>query len=276
MREEISASTWAFVDRPIEGSIKVMKGLGINSIEIWGDTPSHFDPLDRERISSLMASLREAGVEADSLHAPFGPDLDITHLDPEMRRRAVDAVKSSVDAARRLDAGSVIIHPGHLMQPRQEAKRYELAAISLEEIHDSAKDLGIGLYLENLYSDDDHLVFCDTPPKVLHLVRSMEELDIKICLDTSHANIMGDVSEAIEICGNAIGRTHISDNMGEDDDHLPPGQGTIDWHAVFDSLRRIHYEGPLTLEVAGRGSPETQLRDATEFVSGTLEGGEGQ
>jgi sugar phosphate isomerase/epimerase len=44
------------------------------------------------------------------------------------------------------------------------------------------------------------------------------------------------------------------------DDHLPPGEGLIDWRHVLSSLARVGYRGALMLEVAGDG-------DVVEHVS---------
>jgi sugar phosphate isomerase/epimerase len=156
------------------------------------------------------------------------------------------------------------------MGPGEEPRRYEAATGSLEEICRSADDLGIRVCLENLFSDENHLVFCDTLPKLLHLVRSVDDPRPGICVDTSHGNIMGHVWEDIEICGDAVQRTHISDNFGSHDDHLPPGDGEIPWDAVLTSLHRVSYPGPLTLEVGGAGDPEGRITKARDQLAGII------
>ena len=41
---------------------------------------------------------------------------------------------------------------------------------------------------------------------------------------------------------------HIQDNHGKRDEHLLPGDGTIDWKAFLNILNNIGYQGDLVLE----------------------------
>ena len=42
---------------------------------------------------------------------------------------------------------------------------------------------------------------------------------------------------------------HVSDNLGCRDDHLPVGEGQIDFPAVAAALNQIGYQGDLTFEI---------------------------
>jgi sugar phosphate isomerase/epimerase len=44
--------------------------------------------------------------------------------------------------------------------------------------------------------------------------------------------------------------THLHDNKRRSDDHLAPGEGSIDWPAALMSLQKIGYEGTWMFEVA--------------------------
>jgi sugar phosphate isomerase/epimerase len=41
---------------------------------------------------------------------------------------------------------------------------------------------------------------------------------------------------------------HVSDNHGEKEEHLPPGEGIIDFRSAFQALRANGYTGPCNLE----------------------------
>jgi sugar phosphate isomerase/epimerase len=43
---------------------------------------------------------------------------------------------------------------------------------------------------------------------------------------------------------------HAGDNLGERDDHLPPGEGAIGWAGFAAALRRAGFEGMLMLELS--------------------------
>ncbi|MFN3270324.1 MAG: sugar phosphate isomerase/epimerase family protein, partial [Candidatus Kapaibacteriota bacterium] len=71
-----------------------------------------------------------------------------------------------------------------------------------------------------------------------------------MCLDTSHANVTKvNIKEFIYTAKERIYATHISDNLGQNDDHLFPYSGTINWEEVINSFKEINYNGILNLEV---------------------------
>jgi sugar phosphate isomerase/epimerase len=74
-----------------------------------------------------------------------------------------------------------------------------------------------------------------------------------VCLDTSHTSLGGFLFEVIERFGPRLVHVQASDNRGTTDDHLPPGEGRIDWGHVLSALERVGYRGAIMLEVAGDG-----------------------
>ncbi len=258
---KIGASTWTFVARPIADCLEPIERIGFRSIEVWADHAAHFDLDDSDDVNRLRDHLSAFRIRAESLHMPFGRTLDISNPDPKVRTEAVRMTIRRIRAASKIPVEEVVIHPGHAREVGEEPKRYEMAAASLEQICSAADDLGIRVCVENLHSVGQ-LAFCDTLPKTLHLVRSIEGHAPGICVDTSHANLMGGLAEEMEICGTSVLRTHISDNLGASDDHLPPGDGEINWQQVLTSLRRISYRGSLMLEIDGTKGPERILSRA--------------
>jgi D-psicose/D-tagatose/L-ribulose 3-epimerase len=69
--------------------------------------------------------------------------------------------------------------------------------------------------------------------------------------DTFHAHIEEkDVVLAIENAGAAIRHVHVSEN-----DRSTPGRGQVRWAETFGALRRIGYDGWLTIEAFGAALP---------------------
>lgn len=257
----IGTSTWTFVSRPILDSLEPIERMGFKSVEVWGVDPAHFNLDSSKDVMALRDHLSAFRLRPESLHMPFRKQLDISSLDPKIRAGAVRTTIRHLRAASKIPVEEVVVHPGHARQAGEEPRRFKMAVASLERICSAADALGIRVSVENLHSMGQ-LAFCDTLPKTLHLVRSVEGFAPGICADTSHANLMGGVAEEIEICGASVRRTHISDNLGHDDDHLPPGDGHINWQAVLTSLKRISYQGSLMLEISGHDGPERVLSRA--------------
>ena len=63
----------------------------------------------------------------------------------------------------------------------------------------------------------------------------LEGADVGICMDVGHAFMMGDLADAIETCSRAIwSRRTCTTTTARSDDHLAPGEGSIDWPAALD------------------------------------------
>jgi sugar phosphate isomerase/epimerase len=83
-----------------------------------------------------------------------------------------------------------------------------------------------------------------------------------VCLDTSHTSLGGFLIESIERLGPRLVHIQASDNRGVTDDHLPPGDGVINWPLVLAMLERVGYRGVFMLEVAGNGDVRSHVQRA--------------
>jgi sugar phosphate isomerase/epimerase len=73
--------------------------------------------------------------------------------------------------------------------------------------------------------------------------------NVGICLDLGHAHISGGIAEAIGTLGNRIATLHVHDNHGIKDEHLWPGDGTIDWPATMKALKALPTPPAAVLEI---------------------------
>jgi sugar phosphate isomerase/epimerase len=48
---------------------------------------------------------------------------------------------------------------------------------------------------------------------------------------------------SIEKLKDPILHVHAADNDGLTNQHMDPGEGTIDWEAVFNALQKHHFKG---------------------------------
>ena len=72
-----------------------------------------------------------------------------------------------------------------------------------------------------------------------------------VVIDTGHAILKQlDPALAIQLMGDLLLTTHLQDNFGQQDDHLPPGLGTIDWPSVMQAFREVAYTRTLMVEIS--------------------------
>lgn len=105
----------------------------------------------------------------------------------------------------------------------------------------------VGLAIENLPWPNANRV---APLK--SLVERLDSPNVGICWDTGHAhfNLLNGalLPEAIRAFGDKLVTIHAHDNLGDQDAHLIPGQGTYDWNGFMETLRTMNYQGDFVLE----------------------------
>jgi sugar phosphate isomerase/epimerase len=79
---------------------------------------------------------------------------------------------------------------------------------------------------------------------------------VGVCLDLGHAHITTGVRDALATLSTRIVSVHAHDNHGMKDEHLWPGDGTIDFPATADALNALPTPPAIVLE-PGHSLPDT-------------------
>ncbi|MBN1831635.1 MAG: sugar phosphate isomerase/epimerase, partial [Deltaproteobacteria bacterium] len=108
-----------------------------------------------------------------------------------------------------------------------------------------ATERGVFICLENLSETVSHLSAAFDVLPLLYLT-----------LDLGHAQLLTEVNRSHEIIKRypeRIRHVHLHDNRGghsaQDDLHLPPGEGIIDFEKIFGKLREMDYDRSISLEL---------------------------
>ncbi len=105
---------------------------------------------------------------------------------------------------------------------------------------------------------------------LIELYEALKCENLAVCWDTGHANLMAfDQAKAVRALGPRIRCTHLHNNFGMEDEHLPVDDGTVDWESVMRAFRDTGYDGPLTLETHCRYADDALL---SAFAAYNLEG----
>ncbi|KIH77832.1 hypothetical protein GFER_04150 [Geoalkalibacter ferrihydriticus DSM 17813] len=188
---------------------------------------------------------RAAGLGV-SVHAPF-MDLNPGALEPLVRAATLQRLSQTLDAAARLGARCVVVHPGY-ERWRYGGNEDLWLEPSLEfwaPLVRRAQDAGIVLALEN--------VFEEAPGSLERLLEGIDSAAFGHCFDVGHWHLFCrdkiSLAEWFGRLGHRMVHLHLHDNRGDGDDHLPPGEGLI----PFDELRGLVEEfaprATLALEV---------------------------
>ena len=242
---------------PFQETLRFLKNAGFEEIDFDLTVPMLLASDWREAFRLALAQAGDAGVRFRYAHLPFdyprpdgAYDWDAFFL---ASRRAIElAVEAGVDCAA--------IHPHTFMTRDYDAAReHDEALRFLAPYRDAAREAGLALALENMRGPGR-----SAPKEIMRygtetddLLRLADELDVGVCWDTGHANISAqDQRESIARIGARLLMVHVNDNFAEDDVHIAPFIGNVDWRGVANGLKAANYRGSLNLEVGCNRLPE--------------------
>jgi sugar phosphate isomerase/epimerase len=179
------------------------------------------------------------------------PPLNIAGRDRKERIDAMDEIKRAIEVAEVLPFRFLVLHAG-LSGESFDDHKFEGALTSIEHLRAFAKPLGVRLLLENIPNE------LTAPEKLVELIRTLHYDDIGVCIDLGHAHLEPGIEAAFETLKPLIRSVHVHDNHGTRDEHLWPGEGSIDWTRTMELLRTAPQVPALVLEIEGdpAGDPE--------------------
>jgi sugar phosphate isomerase/epimerase len=245
-------STHLFLNQRLHpGLLELAARSGAQAVEIFA-ARQHFDYASRDHIAELASWFRSESLQPFSMHAPLYPDREmgragapaVNVLHPEKARRidAMDEIKRALEAAEQIPFSNLVLHLGE-RQDGWSQRTIEFAITALEHLGAFARPLGVRLLIENLLSEPT------TPEHLISLLDLGHLNNVGICLDLGHAHISVGVAEAIATLGIRIASLHVHDNHGIKDEHLWPGDGTIDWPATVKALKALPTPPAAVLEI---------------------------
>ena len=231
---KIGASTLAGIEFELEKTLDFIENLGIEYAELVHQYPAEF--IDSEILESYSLKY--------SIHAPF-MDVNIASPQDQSRLNSIAQIKSSIDLANEINAEAVVVHPGlisFLANKYFKKEVYEFANESIKQIGDYAKDLGVMATIENMPNFESMIY-----QNIVDLNQLLVENEMHMTLDIGHANHVGYAPD--EMIFDSIKHVHVHDNLGDDDSHLPLGEGSIDLKYIINTLESKNYDGIYILEV---------------------------
>ncbi len=240
MKPRIVTTTDVFEEGyPAEQAVDRLAALGYEGVDMgfdyWVFDQSPFladDYLDWAK--ALKRRADEAGVVYTHAHAPGEAD-------------AGDVIHRSIRAASVLGAGYLVIHPvwrnseGGIIENKKEfiSVNTQLIRALLPE----AEEYGVVLLSENI------LWGASADPRIIaDLVKEVGSDWFGWCFDVGHAHCCGYEPKVLKKCSVVPMSLHIQDNDGSGDQHLIPGDGSIDLNAMIETLNELGYLGDCVME----------------------------
>ncbi len=236
---EIGVAVGRIERATLEEDLKAWRRAGIRAIEC------DYPPLVEQPLRVLdewAQMFQSAGILFWSVHAPFGGSHNLAHPEERIRQRAVEYHKFVLERAKRVGARFLIVHPSSSAQ-RERGQGWDGLRRSLDELLPFAEDLDIVLAVENMLPE---AAIGADPAELNGFLVAYFSPHLRLCFDTGHAHIAGNVYLWLESLASAVATYHLNDNDRSRDLHLPPGYGTMRWDLIAPLLQQADF--PLIVE----------------------------
>ena len=238
-------------DKRIEPTLTLTKEAGFEYVSIGFGSSSVFHENGWElEILRIKKLLDDIGLKCALTHLPYH---NLTINSDVMDSVMDEAIKRAIKATAMLGADRTVLHTRTYyldkgLADNTKSKKDNLLAI--RDLIPTAREAGIILAIENLPNFKNYPLYPHDHEALLDLFYELDDQTLGICWDFGHGLMSGNNQvEALTKIGKNLKATHIHDNFKDDDQHLIPGIGVMDWKCLMPILRKIGYDGPLMLEL---------------------------
>jgi sugar phosphate isomerase/epimerase len=258
---DIGISTACFYPEvSTEDTIKIIAGLGFETIEVFLETASEYreDYCKRLKENVDRHGLRVYSVHSFAIqHEPF-----LFDKYPPRKKDAWNTFIRVVKGAQILGAKHITFHgPSRKWFDNEASELMDIAA-EMDSLAESAAGYGVSLAWENVYWCLSH-----DPDLMKEVMGNTTSTNINFTLDLKQANRSRvPVERYMEIMGQRLVTVHIND-FSPGSMCLLPGRGQVNYPGLFGTLERASYEGPFIIEVYRNNfSSFDELAGARDFL----------
>ena len=232
---DIGVFAWFGYPLPLDERLSLIAEAGFDSTCLWLGKEEEL--VDRGKAGRMPVLAREAGLKIDNIHAPFEHCNFLWSESREESEIIKREYREALSFCGSHSIGKLVVHVARGATPPPQSN----GGLSiLEELISYAEDRDVILALENT-TRSDYIDF---------VFLNLQSSHLGLCYDSSHDFLEGQSRGGfLKKWGHLLVTTHFSDNKGENDDHLVPEDGQIDWSIVADAFPTKTYAGPRILEV---------------------------
>ncbi len=236
---------------------QLSKDCGFERIEC----PTTRDPGDADR---MKAAAEKTGLPIHSVMNMDHWEYPFSSPDPAVVERSLEGARVSIHNAHLWGATTVLLVPAVVNAQTTYKEAYERSQVAIRKLIPLADELNVTLALEEVWNK-----FLLSPLEFAHYIDEYHSPRIRAYFDVGNVVLYGYPQDWIRVLGKRIAKLHIKDfsfrhQPGTDNSlasWVAPGEGDIDWKAVYAALRDVGYEGTATLELdPGDGAYLKEMR----------------
>jgi sugar phosphate isomerase/epimerase len=239
-------------------SFPIIADLGFDSIEFHVCSP---DEVPEKEVNQLLSKNNLSVTAFAPGKAYIQEGLSFIDPDPSIRDAAVNRINAFSLRASSLGAHVFVgfVRGKVSLNPEKRIKDIDLMAKTCRKCCEFAEPLGVKILWEpiNRYEMADF----NTVDQAIDFLNLVDMPNLQLLLDTFHMNI--EEPSILNSIYKSSGRApyiHVVDN-----NRMAPGFGHIDFDAIAQVLRDIHFNGVISAEILPLPDPVTAARQAIKI-----------
>jgi len=233
-----------FKETFVEADLPVLdhcKSMGFDAVEIVPFDPDHFPAAQVRRAAADLGLVINTGYGMPKECNVISPDPAVRRAGVALSKKLIDL---SVEAGAKVFGGAIYCGWGYLSGKMRTEDEWRWSVEAMRDVAEYADrqspELIIGI--EPLNRFESH--FINVADDALKFIRDVGMANIKVHLDTFHMiREENDMAAAIDRCGANLGYVHACENQ-----RGIPGTGLVPWPRIFEALKRVRYDGCVTIE----------------------------
>lgn len=231
---------WRNID--IDAQIECMKKYNFTAAMLGSDKPDEH-----------MEKLINAGIKIESLHAPFSKINSLWH-EGEEGDEFLENLMEGVEKCAKWNVPVLVVH---ISSGNPAPMVNDIGISRFDRLMELAAEKNIKIAYENQRMLGNIALFMEHYPEAV------------FCWDTGHESCFAHGRQYMPLFGNRLAAVHINDNMGiyNEDLHLLPYDGKIDFERVAHQIAATDYTGSVLLEVNGTNECYKSMTDDEYYAA---------
>lgn len=256
-RSQLAFSTNAFKQTTLEDAVRTIASIGYGGVEVMADAP-HMRPdtFTDDHARELRKLIEGLGLTVSNVNAFTGfcfAGGDTYHptwveKDPALRRQRIEHTRRAIELTAMIGGKHISLQPAGPYMGRDIDELYEMYAQGLHACVDHARLHGVTVGVE-----PEPGLLIERSDQFIRLKRDYfaDEPAVLMNADLGHFYcVREDPPDVLKKNAGVIRHVHLEDiGYQRVHQHLVPGEGVMDFEAIFRALDDIGYNGMVTVEL---------------------------
>jgi sugar phosphate isomerase/epimerase len=257
---DLTQKTLAVYQGDLEGAFAKLTKLGYDGVELMTKDPGK---LDGEMIHRWLENMGLMLVGLCTGHVNGEDGLGLVEADPNTCKLAMERLKTFIDFAGAYFGAGTLVNIGRSRGsglPNNAEETLNQMEIAFRELAEYANERGVVLVLEPI--NVHQVTYIHTTQEGIAMIDRVNHPNLRLMVDVYHMNIEDvNIYHSLRQAGERIKFVHFADN-----NRKWPGSAHLDFKRIVAVLKKIKYEGFVSLEILPWPDPDTAARCSIEYL----------